>query len=291
MNEQIMEILSDLPVGIGFTALGFLVLIVAKIGKDFLTPYKLDEQLTEKDNPALGLSMAGYYLGVIIIFLGTLHEPEDPDAVYTIKEYTGDLVEVFLYSLAGIILLNISRWVVDKLILRQFSTRKEIIEDRNSGTGAVQFGNYITSGLVIAGAFHGEGDLHSAALIISLGEAAQICIVGINQLVTRYNIHEEIEKDNVAAGVALGGNMIAIGIILLKGLAGSITTMSENVVSFAVYAVAGCVLLFAVRWTADLFMWPKATFDKEIAEDHNLAAALVESSVVIGAAAVIFFSL
>lgn len=290
MNEYLMEILGDLPMGASFTALGFIVLIVAKVGKDFLTPYKLDTQLTEKDNPALGLSMAGYYLGVVAIFLGTLHEPDDGDAAYTSTEYLSDLLEVFLYSLAGIFLLNISRFLLDKLILRQFCTRKEIIEDRNVGTGAVQFGNYITSGLVIAGAFHGEGDILSAALFFGLGEAALICFVGFYQMVTRYNIHDEIEKDNVAAGVALGGNMIAIGIILLKGLAGSVTTLSENVTAFVVYAVAGFALLFAVRWVADLFMLPNATFDKEIAEDRNLAAALVESAVVIGAACVIFFS-
>ena len=53
----------------------------------------------------------------------------------------------------------------------------------------------------------------------------------------------------------------------------------------------GCILLFLVRWVADLFMLPGATFDEEIARDRNMSAALIEASVVIGSAGIIFFSL
>jgi len=291
MNDYWTTLLHDLPLGIGFVALGFIVLIIAKITKDYVTPYNDDEHLTEKDNPALGLSRMGYYLGVITVFLGTLHEPEDLDLEYTFGDYWNDLLVVFLYSLAGIALLNVSRFLMDKLILRRFCMKKEILEDRNSGTGAVQCGNYITSGLIIAGAFHGEGDILSAAVFFALGQAALIVFVGFYQLITRYDIHAQIEKDNVAAGVALGGNMVAIGVILLKGLSGNFVSWSDNILGFGVYAVVGCILLFVVRWTADVFMLPNATFDKEIAEDRNLAAAFIECAVVIGAAVIVLVAL
>ena len=91
--------------------------------------------------------------------------------------------------------------------------------------------------------------------------------------------------------MAFAGNMIAIGIVLLKGLKGDFVGWAENLSAFAVYSVAGCLLLFLVRWAADLFMLPKATFDEEIAKDRNLNAAWIESAVVIGAAGIIFFSL
>lgn len=302
----------DLPAGAGFVVLGFLVLTLAKIAKDFLTPYKVDEQLTQKDNPALGLSMTGYFLGVVIIFLGALCESEEGLESYSFSAYGSDLLEVFLYSLGGILLLNLSRVIVDKLILRHFSTKKEIIEDRNTGTGAVEFGNYVASGLIIAGALNGEilvdlgGEVAGAAeaagpawwmgpwlalLFFLLGEVGLVLFVFFYQLFTRYNIHAEIEKDNTAAGVALAGNMIAIGVILLKGLKGDFIGYAANITNFAVYAVAGCILLFLVRWIADLFMLPGATFDEEISKDRNLSAAWIESAVVIGSACIIFFSL
>ncbi|MHC4943104.1 MAG: DUF350 domain-containing protein [Planctomycetota bacterium] len=291
MKEYLLDTLTDLPAGAGFVVLGLIVLVLAKIAKDFMTPFKLDQELTARDNPALGLSVTGYYLGVIIVFLGVLAESGEDTLEYTADAYGMDLLEVFLYGLAGIVLLNLGRLIVDKFILSQFSTRKEIIEDRNVGTGAVEFGNYVTSGLIIAGAFHGQGDPFTAVVFFALGEAGLILFSWLYQLFTSYDIHGEIERDNTAAGVALAGNMVAIGIVLLKALKGDFLGWTENITAFVVYAVAGCILLFVVRWIADLFMMPGATFDEEIARDRNINAAWIESAVVIGAASIIFFSL
>jgi uncharacterized membrane protein YjfL (UPF0719 family) len=307
MQEYILDILSDLPAGVGYVALGLFVLVLAKAAQDFMTPYGVDEQLTGKDNPALGLSITGYYMGVIIVFLGVLQDSGEGLENFKASAYGADLLEVFLYSLGGILLLNVSRTVVDKVILTRFSTRKEIIEDRNVGTGAVEFANYVASGLIIAGALNGELVLDNPAYAESgvpwwmgawtalaffiLGEAGLFLFTWVYQLITRYDFHEEIEKDNVAAGVALGGNMVAIAVILLKGLKGNFTGWPENLSAFAVYAVAGCILLFLVRWVADLVMLPNATFDEEIARDRNINAAWIESALVIGSACIIFFSL
>lgn len=307
MKEYLMETMMDLPAGVGFVALGLFVLVLAKVAKDFMTPYKVDEQLTGKDNPALGLSMTGYYLGVVIVFLGVLQDSGEGQESYRIAAYGADLLEVFLYSLGGIVLLNLSRVVVDKVILTRFSTHKEIIEDRNTGTGAVECANYVASGLIIAGALNGDIMLDSpeylesgipwwlgawtAGAFFILGEAGLFLFTWVYQRFTKYDIHDEIEKDNVAAGVALGGNMVAIAIILLKGLKGDFVGWPENVSTFAVYAVAGCILLFLVRWVADRVMLPGATFDEEIARDRNINAAWIESALVIGAACIIFFSL
>lgn len=292
MKAYLMENLIELPVGATFVVLGIVVLTLAKIAKDFLTPFKLDQELTQKDNPALGLSLTGYYLGVIIIFLGVLYEGEVTDAEYTMSAMSHDLLVVFLYSLGGIVLLNLSRVIVDKCILPQFSTRKEIIDDKNVGTGAVEFGNYVTSGLIIAGAFNGQGGGPETALVFfALGELALIVFGRIYQMLTKYDFHDEIEKDNVAAGVALAGNLIAIGIVLCKGLKGDFLGWAENISVFIVYAVAGTLLLFIVRWVTDLFILPGATFDEEIARDRNINAAWIESAMVIGSACIIFFSL
>jgi len=292
MKAYLMENLIELPVGAAFVVLGLVVLTLAKIAKDFLTPFKLDEELTQKDNPALGLSVTGYYLGVIIVFLGVLQEGEAADVEYTLSAMSHDLLVVFLYSLGGIVLLNLSRVIVDRCILPKFSTTKEIIKDKNVGTGAVEFGNYVTSGLIIAGAFNGQGGGPDTALVFFfLGELGLILFGWIYQLLTKYDIHAEIEKDNAAAGVALAGNLIGIGIVLCKGLKGDFLGWAENISVFIVYAVAGTLLLFLVRWVADLFMLPGATFDEEIARDQNINAAWIESAVVIGSASIIFFSL
>ena len=53
------------------------------------------------------------------------------------------MLEVFLYSLGAIAVLNLTRFLVDRLVLFKFNVEKEVIEDQNAGTGAVEFAVYI----------------------------------------------------------------------------------------------------------------------------------------------------
>ena len=146
MADAFVDTLTVIPRGLVYVAMGIVVLALARLAQDLVTPYRIGNQLTNRDNVALALSIAGYYLGVIVVFLGALYQPfsliVDGGLGFT-EDYWLGVLEVFLYSLGGIVALNVARVVVDKLVLHRFSTEKEIIEDRNAGTGAVEFGVYV----------------------------------------------------------------------------------------------------------------------------------------------------
>ncbi len=300
MMESLFEVLKTVPVGVAYLSLGILLLLVSRMVMDLITPFRLDDQLTGEDNPALGLSFTGYYLSVIAVFLGALYEPNgslSPYETLTIPSLLMDMGVVLGYSVGGVLLLNLSRWLLDKLVLRHFHTRKEIIEDRNSGTGAVEFGNYLASGLLIAGAISGE--MHgpwwkgavSALVFFGVGQIMIILYAVVYQWVTPYDIHAEIEKDNVPAGVAFGGNLVAMGIVLLKSLGGDFVSWEYNLAKFVVFSLVGIVLLFAVRFLVDRLFLPSATIHEEIVRDRNINAAYQEGGILIGTALILFFSL
>jgi uncharacterized membrane protein YjfL (UPF0719 family) len=280
-------------IDVGYILLGILVLTVAKILKDIMTPYKVDEELTIKDNPALGVSIAGYYAGIFAIFVGAFSSPYDSEFVdFDMKMYVFDLLIVFAYSTGGIVLLNICRFVVDKLVLFKFDVKKEIITDRNAGSGAVECGNYVASGLVIAGAIHGEGGGPLSALVFfCMGQVVLILYGLFYQLTTRYDIHKEIEEDNVPAGVAMGGNMIAVGIILLRAIKGDLESWLSNSLDFLFFALVGFGVLFIIRYALDWMLLPKSTLSHEISVDRNISAAFIEAVVLIGTATIIFFAI
>ena len=73
MGDAFVDTLELLPRGLVYVALGIVVLAIAKLVQDFLTPYRINDQLSHRDNHALGLSITGYYLGVIIAFIGVVH--------------------------------------------------------------------------------------------------------------------------------------------------------------------------------------------------------------------------
>ena len=258
------------------------VLLLSKMVHDWFTPFSVDDELTQKDNLALAVSMGGYFMATTIVFLGALLGPS--------SGILQDLLLVGGYSLLGILLLNLSRLINDKCVLYKFSNVKEIITDRNAGTGAVQFGSFVASGLIVAGAINGEGGgLVTALVFFALGQLALILFAVIYNRFTPFDIHAEIEKDNVAAGVGFGGALVALGCILMRGVSGNFVSWSYNLQNFAWSVVLVFVLLPVVRFIFDKLIIPKADLNKEIQQDRNVGAGFLEALVMIGFAVVLFF--
>jgi uncharacterized membrane protein YjfL (UPF0719 family) len=285
-----LENLSAFGFGLAYVFLGVVILVVAKIVKDLLTSYKIDEELTQKDNTALALSLAGYFAGVIIVFIGAAAGDDITASALKRDELLKIVGHDTLWALAGIVALNIGRLVVDKLVLYKFSTKKEIVEDRNAGAGAVEAGCYIATGLIISGAISGDGGgWWSALAFFALGQLTLVVFGFFYQLITSYDIHEEIEKDNVAAGVSLGSGMVAIGIILFRATSGNFENWAENLTEYGIVSVIGFVAMIVLMKITDYVFLPKSTLAHEIVEDRNIGAACIEGIINIGMAAVICF--
>ena len=304
MVDALVDTLEFFPRGLVYVGVGVVVLVLAKFAQDFLTPYRINEQLSHKDNTALGLSITGYFLGVIIVFVGVLYQPltviRDDQWQFN-GDFGMDVLEVFLYAVAGILVLNLARILVDKLVLYKFKTEKEIIEDQNAGAGAVEFAVYIAVGLVIAAATAGAGVSADEATVVEsiirsvvffvLGMAVLMAFALFYQITTPFDIHEEIEKDNAAVGIALAGNLIAIALVIFKAVFGEFVGWTEGIVSFVVFAVIGFVLLYVVRIIVDFALLPGTKVSDELAVDRNLGVAFIESGVVISAALILYFAI
>ena len=295
MGDAFIDTLELFPRGLIYVGMGVVILLLAKLVQDFLTPYHINDQLRTKDNVALALSITGYYLGIIVVFLGAVYEPiaviADENLGFT-TDYWKDVLEVFLYSLGGIVVLNVARIVVDRLVLYQFSTEKEIVTDQNAGAGAVEFGVYVATGLIIAGAISGEGGGPETSLaFFGLGLLTLILFTLFYELTTSFKIHDEIERDNTAVGVALAGNMIAIGIVAFKAVFGDFVGWEGALAAFLTFAVIGFALLLVVRLLIDFVMFPLVKVADELAVDRNLGVAFIESGVVISASLILFFAI
>ena len=74
--------------------------------------------LTQKDNVALAVSLSGYLAAVAIIYVGAFLGPT--------RGWVRDLLGVGGWSMMGIGLLNISRYINDRWMLRKFSTKRYV---------------------------------------------------------------------------------------------------------------------------------------------------------------------
>lgn len=282
----------DFPYILAYIALGIVVIVIAKVLYDFFTNYKLDHELTQEDNPAVGISVSGYFIALIIIISKLV--PHVNHAGDYSASFAKDIFNFAIYAVLGIVLLNISRMIVDKLILFKFQINKELIEDKNSGTGLVLAGSYIASGLVIAAAISGnpdeavvrkafgnEFDAHISGLLLSfvffaLGQITFIIYSFVYEWLSPYKVQKEIEKDNVAAGLSFGGGILALGVILYSGIAGDFKSWAESITYFVWLAVFAIIALPSIRWFVSKIMLPKADLTEEIIRDRNINAALLE---------------
>ena len=295
MIDAFIDVLETFPRGLVYVGMGVLLLAFARIVQDVVTPYKIQEQLRTHDNVALALSITGYYLGIVIVFVGAVYQPfhliVDSNLGFT-TEYWQDVLEVLITSLIGVVILNIARIVVDKAVLHQFSTEKEIVEEHNAGTGAVEAAVYIAVGLVIAGAVAGDGGgPETSFAFLGLGLVTLILYTLFYEFSTSYDIHDQIEDNNVAIGVVLAGNLVAIGVVVFKAIFGDFTTWEEGIAGFLTYAVAGFILLYLVRMVVDLILFPKVSVAHELAVDRNLGVAFIESAVLLSASMILFFAI
>jgi uncharacterized membrane protein YjfL (UPF0719 family) len=276
------------PKALVYLTVILVVFYLAKKTFDWVAPYDLNEQLTKADNKAVAVAFAGFLLAVGIILLSILQgEEHTGDASSVAIAYLTDVGVTVAWCLGGIVLLHVARIVNDKLIFHKFKNVKELVDDKNLGTGAVECGSYVGSAFVIHAALSGESSGVSEALVSTLvffaaGQVLFIVFGLLYQKATRFDVHAEIERDNAAAGLSAGMNLVAIGILL----SGYIKHF-DSLPGLGVWFVLAVFLLFTSRYMVDKLMLPGALLDEEVKNDKNWGAALVEGTAAIAIAFIV----
>ncbi len=276
--------LDTLITGLILIAAFFVLFFVGKLINDLLhKEYKLTYELVEKDNPALAVAMVGYYFGMVLSIGGALVGPS--------KGIVKDLTDLAIFGLLGIVLINLSWFVCDKLILFKFKISDELIRDQNVGTGAVSAGASLASGFIIFGSLQGEGGLLTAIIFWAMGQVVLVIAGLVFELITPYSIHEQIEKDNVAAGVSFGGALTAMGIVVGLAAESDFETWADSLPPYLAYAALGLVLLPIIRLLTDRVLLPGVKLSDEIAvqEKPNVGASYIEAFAYIAGSFIIYW--
>ncbi|HIC15746.1 MAG TPA: DUF350 domain-containing protein, partial [Gemmatimonadetes bacterium] len=108
---------------------------------------------------------------------------------------------------------------------------------------------------------------------------------------TSYDIHSEIESNNTAVGIALGGNLIGIGIVTFKAVFGDFNGWNSGIASFLVFGIIGFALLYVMRLMIDKLLLPTVSTSHAVANERNLGVAYIESAVVISSALILFLAI
>ncbi len=259
--------------GILYLIAVFILFVMGKWVYDKTHPaFRIKEELVEKDNMALAVDLMGYYLGLVFALGGILEGPS--------VGIVDDLLDIFFFGAVSILLLNLSMFINNRMILPRFDNYKEMIQDQNVGTGVVQAGNHIAIGLIINGAVSGQGgDLITAAVFWILGQLGLILAAKVYNTITPFDIHDAIEKDNVAVGVAFAGVLVALGNIIRLGTMGDFYSWRVNLTGYGQYYLFGIVMLPVVRMATDKLLLPGARLTDEVVHQQhpNVGAGILEA--------------
>jgi uncharacterized membrane protein YjfL (UPF0719 family) len=261
----------------GVVLLEVLALVWAgKKAAELVTRRDFDRELLARDNPAAGLTLAGFYAALFVALSGLLAgEP---------RGLGQDVLLTALYGAGAIagLLLSAALW---RPVL-EIDFRQDILEARNAGAGLVAAAALVATGLVYRGALSGQGDAPASVIaFFAIGEGALLLAFLLYEWITPYDVYAEVGgRANLAAAAGASGALLAAGLIAGNAVEGAFTSWIESIRDTLVYLVPLAALPL-VRWlVVDGLLLSFRNVNREVTEDRNAAAGFVEGAAYVGTA-------
>jgi uncharacterized membrane protein YjfL (UPF0719 family) len=230
----------------------------------------LREELFDKGNVALAVSTAGYLFGITIALGGVLAGPS--------AGWQADLQGIGLYGVMTIAMMLVASWLCEKVLLPSFNNTKEVVEDQNLGTGFVEAGVHIANGLILLAIQQGSGPWWVGVAFWALAQAALLIVGLLYERATPHSIHDELERDNAAVGLAFAGVLVGMGNIISLAVAGDFTGWRDGLITFGADVAFGLVILMIIKRLTDLVLAPGVSLAaQQTHETPRIGAGLLEA--------------
>jgi len=258
-------------------AVGVLVLLVILAGFLWATGklegYDPINEIFFRDNAALGIRFALYTIAVVYALLGIFDRAQGESAVAAFS----------LHALLAALLIHLSRYLNDWLILYDFDNNREVVQEKNSAVGIVEGATYWASAFVVGGAFDDwESGLWLAVVWFLIGQILLI-LLGLLYRVVERGAAKALDENNTAAGIALGGFLLSGGIVCGAVISGPSQGWRHDLSIVTAYILVWLALILAAHVLTDSIVLRSSRLRDEVMEQRNIAAALFK--------AVIFLSL
>lgn len=261
-----------------------LMVVFARLVNQLLMKTHLSDALIKADNPALGVAIAGYVFGVVLITTALLR-----------GEGSGDMVQdgliALAYGVGGVLFLAFISLFGFKLF--HAVDYLEEIEKRNVAVGIVAAGRFIATGLVIAGTISGDakgGTVLTSIIFFLVGQIALILIARLYRLLTNYNDTQEFISGNIAAAISYAGVMVGIGIAVGSGLRGDFIDYQTSFIGFG-KSLLVVLSFYPIRQflvqgvlLGGGFAPYGGKLDDEVSKDRNIGVSVIEATAYIATA-------
>ncbi len=251
-----------------------------------ITGVNTAQELSQKDNFAFGIAVAGGALSIAIILLATL----SGDSAATLIQETGNVAG---YLVGGIILLMVGMVINDKVIFSHFSL-KTAIKEHNLSAGIVQAASMIASGILIANAMEWEttGDIMQAYVILPIFFVSLIILFIISKvrgvIYSKRNagksLQQALAEDNAALAIRYAGHLV--GTALAVGASSSwvsylTAAKLTSVINWTIIAIIITLAMAPVAMLARRFILAGINVSEEVDQQKNIGIGIIEAVIFI----------
>jgi len=190
-----------------------------------------------------------------------------------------DTISLLVWGGLGIVAMLLARWCNDRLILSRIANTTALADNRRVGVGAALAGSYVATGFLIQGVIVEGGSPQLLATLFVAGQLVLIAAAWVYGRLAQGGVQEAIDRpEGLAAGVSLGGFLIAVGILLRAAARTPADTWSVVLGVFLAYAIVGLGLLAVTYMVVDRLSVRGTRLSVEIREQNNVAAALLSAA-------------
>lgn len=260
----------SLAAGILLLLIGLAVLLWLS-GK--IEGYDPVNEMLFRDNPALAIRYALFAIAVVFALLGIFDRTQGDSGAGFFTQH----------ALLAVILIYLSRYLNDWLILYHFSNNREVLQETNVAVAVVEGATYLASADVIVGAFYDWGNGLSIALVWFLIGQLMLILLAFLYRLTGKGVDSALDEQNLAVGIALGSFLLSGGMVCGAVISGPSQGSRSDVSVVAADLGAWVLLMLVAHVISDKLAFRSSRLGAKVMEQRSIAAALFK--------AVIFISL
>ncbi len=236
----------------------------------------MTEALIHHDNKAAAIALAGFLFGVIQVIIPVFSGP--------VHSFWNDLANVAVYGFAGILVLTVSGLIFTWYCTLTGTPLKQQIATGNVAAGITAAGAYLAVSGLTSGILTGDGGALLPTIIFwAAGLLALIILTHLFRLFTAYDDAKLISEGNIAAALGFAGLLVAMGLMVGYSISGNFTGYREGFIGFGLMLLLTLIFYPVRQFIVQMlilgggFSLYNGRLDKEIAEDQNVGAGVLEA--------------
>ncbi|MER2494326.1 DUF350 domain-containing protein [Catenovulum sediminis] len=270
-------------------AIAIILLSAMRLVSGFWARVNTTTELSEKDNFAFGISMAGSIFAMGIVLTGAITGE-------SANSYLYEAVGVLSYGLVGLLLIKVGRFIHDKVSLNHINKVEEI-RNENVSVAIVDAAAVVATAIIIRSVLLWvEGiNVYTFIAILSGFAVSQAVLVVVTRLrESNYAKHnqdasfqEALKGGQIALAIRHAGHMVATALAVKAAsyfLLYQPTQIIVNLLGWLIISIAMAIIIFILNKIARRIILFGIDTTVEVDQQHNVGVAAAEFAIVVSIA-------